>query len=83
MMDLKEIENAARQIVADTLGMKIEECLDESSFTEDLGADSLDAVDIIMATETKFDIALEEGEADKVNTIREYLDLVTNKVKHQ
>ena len=83
MMDSKDIENAARQIVADTLGLKVEECLDESSFTDDLGADSLDAVEIIMATETKFDIALEEGEADNVNTIRDFLNLVINKVKQQ
>ncbi len=70
----------ARQIVADVLGIKIEDCLDDSKFTDDLGADSLDAVDIIMAAETKFDIALQEGEADNVKTIRDYLDLIDRKV---
>lgn len=70
----------ARQIVADVLGIKIEDCLDDSKFTDDLGADSLDTLYIIMAAETKFDIALQEGEADNVKTIRDYLDLIDRKV---
>ena len=83
MMETKEIEIAARQILADVLRLKVEDCLDESVLTDDLGADSLDAVDIIMATETKFDIALDEGGADNVRTVRDYLDLVVEKVKQQ
>ena len=47
---------------------------------DDLSADSLDAVEIIMALETTFDIALKEGEADQVRTVREYLDLLVKKV---
>ena len=79
-MNKENTEMTARQIVADVLGIKIEDCLDDSKFTDDLGADSLDAVDIIMAAETKFDIALQEGEADNVKTIRDYLDLIDRKV---
>ena len=79
-MNKENTEMTARQIVADVLGIKVEECLDDSKFIDDLGADSLDAVDIIMAAETKFDIALQEGEADNVITIRDYLDLIDRKV---
>ena len=83
MADKKEIEKKARQIVADVLGLKAEECLNESLFVDDLGADSLDALDIIIKTEIEFDIALKEGEGDDVKTIRDYLDLVCKKLQHQ
>ena len=79
-MPRQEIEEIGRKTIADTLGITVDECTDEMDIKDDLSADSLDAVEIIMALETTFDIALKEGEADQVRTVREYLDLLTKKV---
>ena len=79
-MTRQEIEEIGRKTIADTLGITVDECTDEMDIKDDLSADSLDAVEIIMALETTFDIALKEGEADQVRTVREYLDLLTKKV---
>jgi acyl carrier protein len=80
--DMKEIEirEAGRQIVADTLGVSIDECTDDAGLEEDLGADSLDAAEILMAVETKYDITVVEGEADKIETVGDLLDTLVKKV---
>jgi acyl carrier protein len=80
-MKKEKIINTGRKIIADSLGLPIEECLDEMDLKDDLGADSLDAVEIIMAVETKFDIAIGEGEADNINTVKDLLDKLVEKVK--
>lgn len=79
-MTRQKIEKIGRKVIADTLGITVDECTDEMDIKDDLGADSLDAVEMLMALETRFDIALKEGEADQVRTVREYLDLLTKKV---
>jgi acyl carrier protein len=80
--DMKQIEirEAGRQIVADTLGVSIEECTDDAGLEDDLGADSLDAAEILMAVETKYDITVAEGEADKIETVGDLLDTLVKKV---
>ena len=80
--DMKQIEirEAGRQIVADTLGVSIDECTDDAGLEEDLGADSLDAAEILMAVETKYDITVAEGEADKIETVGDLLDTLVKKV---
>ena len=79
-MTQQEIQKEARQIIANVLGVNVEECSDNADFIEDLGADSLDAVEIIMETETKFDIAIQEGEADNIKTIKDYVDALLKKI---
>lgn len=80
-MTKKNIEDIGRQIVADTLGIAAEECDDNANLADDLGADSLDAIDMIMRIENKFDITVEEGEAEQVKTVKDFLDLLVIKVK--
>ena len=79
-MTQQEIEKIGRKVIADTLGLPVEQCLDDADIKDDLGADSLDAVEMLMALETRFDIAIQEGEADSVKTVRDYLDLLVKKV---
>lgn len=79
-MTRQEIQKIARQIVADVLYVNVDECTDNADFVEDLGADSLDAIDIIMEVETKFDIAILEGEADNIKTVKDYLDAILKKI---
>ena len=79
-MTEKEIRDAGRQIVADTLGISVDECADDASLEDDLGADSLDAAEILMAVDTKFDIAVEEGRADDIETVGNLLDTLVQKV---
>ena len=75
-----EIREAGRLIVADTLGVSIEECTDDAGLEDDLGADSLDAAEILMAVETKYDITVTEGEADKIETVGDLLNTLVKKV---
>ena len=75
-----EIREAGRQIVADTLGVSIDECTDDAGLEEDLGVISLDAAEILMAVETKYDITVVEGEADKIETVGDLLDTLVKKV---
>ena len=79
-MTENEIREAGRQIVADTLGVSIDECADDAGLEDDLGADSLDAAEILMAVETRYDIAVAEGEADKIETVGDLLDTLVKKV---
>ncbi len=79
-MNRQKTEQIGRKVIADTLGITVDECTDEMDIKDDLGADSLDAVEMLMALETRFDIAIQEGEADSVKTVRDYLDLLVKKV---
>jgi acyl carrier protein len=66
-----------REIVIDQLDVKAEKVTEEASFIEDLGADSLDTVELVMALEEKFDIEIPDEDAEKIKTVRdavEYID---------
>lgn len=80
-MTQQKIEEIGRKAIADTLGIPVAECTDDMDIADDLGADSLDAVEMLMAVETRFDIAIQEGEADNIKTVRDYLDLLVKKVQ--
>ena len=76
-----EIKDKAKQIIADTLGINQKDINDDSDFQEDFGVDSLDALDLLMAIETGFDIAVQEGETDKIKTVGDMLNMLVNKVQ--
>ena len=80
-MTQQEIEKIGRKVIADTLGLPADQCQDDADIKDDLGADSLDAVEMLMTLETRFDIAIQEGEADHISTVRDYLDLLVRKVQ--
>lgn len=65
-----------KNIVADQLGVDATEITAESSFIEELGADSLDVVELIMALETEFDIEIPEEEAENVSTVGDVVDYI-------
>ena len=77
---MSNIEDRVKKIVAEQLGVKEEEVKAEASFVDDLGADSLDTVELVMALEEEFDVNVEEEELEGVNTIQAAFDLVTSKL---
>jgi acyl carrier protein len=74
---MSDIADKVKQIIVDKLGVDESEISNESSFTNDLGADSLDTVELIMEFEKEFDIAIPDEEAEKIQTVGmavEYLE---------
>lgn len=65
-----------REIVVEQLGVDAEQVQLESSFTEDLGADSLDTVELIMAFEEEFEVEIPDTEAEKIKTIKDVVDYI-------
>ena len=72
----KEIEETVKQIIVDQLGVKKEDVKEESSFVDDLGADSLDTVELVMALEEKFDTELPDEDAEKITTVKTAIDYI-------
>ncbi|KIE88452.1 putative acyl carrier protein [Actinobacillus pleuropneumoniae] len=64
-------------MIVDQLGVKAEDVKPEASFIEDLGADSLDTVELVMALEEEFDIEIPDEEAEKITTVQSAIDYVT------
>ena len=67
---MSNIEDRVRKIVAEQLGVKEEEVKAEASFVDDLGADSLDTVELVMALEEEFETEIPDEEAEKITTVR-------------
>lgn len=66
-------EERVRKLVCEQLGVKEEEVTIEASFVEDLGADSLDTVELVMALEEEFETEIPDEEAEKITTVKEAL----------
>lgn len=66
---MSEIADKVKQIIVDKLGVDESEISDGASFTDDLGADSLDTVEMIMEFEKEFDISIPDEEAEKITTV--------------
>ena len=75
---MSTIEERVKKIVAEQLGVKEEEVANTSSFVEDLGADSLDTVELVMALEEEFETEIPDEEAEKITTVQAAIDYVTN-----
>ena len=65
------IEEKVKDIIAEQLGVKKEEIKPESSFIDDLGADSLDTVEVVMALEEEFGVEIPDEDAEKITTVGE------------
>ncbi|ATW42703.1 acyl carrier protein [Glaesserella parasuis] len=72
------IEERVKKIIVDQLGAKAEDVKPEASFIEDLGADSLDTVELVMALEEEFDIEIPDEEAEKITTVQSAIDYIQN-----
>ncbi|MBW2108120.1 MAG: acyl carrier protein [Deltaproteobacteria bacterium] len=70
------MEEKVKKIVAEKLSVEPEEVVPEASFVDDLGADSLDLVELIMAMEEAFDIEIPDEEAEKIQTVQDALNYI-------
>ncbi|KUM04509.1 acyl carrier protein [Chromobacterium subtsugae] len=70
------IEQRVKKIVAEQLGVNEAEVKNESSFVDDLGADSLDTVELVMALEEEFECEIPDEEAEKITTVQHAVDYV-------
>lgn len=73
---MSNIQQRVIKMVAEQLGVKEEDVKPESSFVDDLGADSLDTVELIMALEEEFDTEIPDEEAEKLTTVRSAIDYI-------
>ncbi len=73
---MSTIEERVRKLVCEQLGVKEEEVTTEASFVEDLGADSLDTVELVMALEEEFETEIPDEEAEKITTVKEAVDYI-------
>ena len=77
-MSNSNIEERVKKIIVDMLGVKPEDVVPEASFVDDLGADSLAVVELIMALEGEFGIQIPYEEAEKIITVRSAIDYMAN-----
>ncbi len=74
-----EVGKKVKSIIAEQLGVKIEEVTDEASFVDDLGADSLDTVELVMALEEEFSIEIPDEDAEKMTSVGQAVRYVEEK----
>jgi acyl carrier protein len=76
---MSKIEEQVKSIVAEQLGVKEDEVTNDASFVDDLGADSLDTVELVMALEEEFETEIPDEEAEKITTVQQAIDFVTSR----
>ncbi|MBT8421106.1 MAG: acyl carrier protein [Gammaproteobacteria bacterium] len=67
---MSSVEERVKKIIADQLGVKEEDVVDDASFVDDLGADSLDTVELVMSLEEEFGCEIPDEEAEKITTVK-------------
>lgn len=78
---MSEIAAQVKNIIVDKLGVDAEEVTSEKSFTNDLGADSLDTVELIMEFEKEFGISIPDDQAEKISTVGDAIAYIENNAK--
>ncbi len=78
MTDISNIEARVKKIIIEQLGMKEEQVTNEASFVEDLGADSLDTVELVMALEEEFELEIPDEDAEKITTVQQAIDYIAS-----
>jgi len=81
MNNMSSIEERVVKMVAEQLGVKEDEVKPDSSFVDDLGADSLDTVELIMALEEEFDTEIPDEDAEKITTVQQAIDYINKNLK--
>ena len=72
------VEDTVKKIVSDQLGKSVDEIQGDSSFVDDLGADSLDTVELVMALEEEFDLEIADEDAEKISTVNEAVEYINS-----
>ncbi|MEI6677029.1 MAG: acyl carrier protein [Mariniphaga sp.] len=78
---MSDISGKVKAIIVDKLGVDESEVTSEASFTNDLGADSLDTVELIMEFEKEFNIAIPDDQAEKIGTVGDAINYITENAK--
>jgi acyl carrier protein len=78
---MSEVAEKVKSIIVDKLGVEESEVTPEASFTNDLGADSLDTVELIMEFEKEFNIAIPDEQAEKIGTVGDAITYIENNTK--
>ena len=73
---MSSIEERVKKIIVEQLGVSDEQVTTDASFVDDLGADSLDTVELVMALEEEFDVEIPDDEAEKITTVKEAVGFV-------
>ncbi|HOK15516.1 MAG TPA: acyl carrier protein [Candidatus Kapabacteria bacterium] len=76
---MDELRAKVKEIIVKKLGVEESQITDEASFTKDLGADSLDTVELIMEFEKEFNVQIEDSEAEKIQTVGDVLNFLSSK----
>ena len=79
-MDMKQLEEKVKDIIVEELGVERDKLTADASFMEDLGADSLDTVELVMAFEKEFDIDIPDEEAEKLRTVGDAMKYLHGKM---
>jgi acyl carrier protein len=75
------VDERVKKIIAEQLGVEEDEVTSEASFVEDLGADSLDTVELVMALEEEFETEIPDEEAEKITTVQQAVDYIGSHTK--
>ena len=73
------VEEKIKSIIAEQLGVKADEIKNDASFVDDLGADSLDTVELVMALEEEFETEIPDEEAEKITTVQQAIDYINSR----
>ena len=77
---MSSVDERVAKIVVEQLGVNESEVKNESAFVDDLGADSLDTVELVMALEEEFDCEIPDDEAEKITTVQEAINSINSKL---
>ena len=75
---MEKVEERIKKIVAEQLGVNETEVKNDSSFVDDLGADSLDTVELVMALEEEFECEIPDEQAEKIHTVQQAIDYINS-----
>jgi len=82
-MSVEEVATKVKKVIAEQLGLNENEIKPEASFLNDLGADSLDIVEMVMTLEEEFNTEISDEEAEKIQTVQEAIDYIVGKMAEQ
>ncbi|MCU0759920.1 MAG: acyl carrier protein [Steroidobacteraceae bacterium] len=78
---MSTVEQQVKAIVAEQLGVKLEQVTSDASFVDDLGADSLDTVELVMALEEEFETEIPDEDAEKITTVQQAINYINERRK--